>query len=172
METRGPLRRFWIVYSHAVEKGVDGHAQRCERSHGRFEILGFDGGYDAVLGERGVTLSGGQRQRLAIARALAKEAPILVLDDSLSAVDAETEERILGALTSDRNQRTRILIAHRISTLRGADEILVLDRGRVVERGDHESLLAAGGAYARLVRMQGLEHGEPAAVEASARRSS
>lgn len=115
-------------------------------------ILEFESGYDTLLGERGVTLSGGQRQRLAISRAIAKEAPILILDDSLSAVDAETEESIQSALEPE--SRTKILCAHRVSTLRSADRILLLDGGRVVESGNHKELMERDGNYARIVRMQ------------------
>ncbi len=121
-------------------------------------IVEFQDGYQTLLGERGVTLSGGQRGRLAIARALAKEAPILILDDSLSAVDSKTEEQILTALRTRDGERTKILIAHRISTLREADLILVLEQGSVVESGTHAELCEARGHYARLVRLQGSEY--------------
>ena len=102
-------------------------------------------------------LSGGQKQRVAIARALVKDPRILILDDCFSAVDTGTEERILESLRDVRRGRTTILISHRISTLKEADEIIVLDEGQVVERGDHESLVAAGGLYAEIHRRQLLE---------------
>ena len=125
-------------------------------------IQEFENGYDTLVGERGVTLSGGQRQRVALARALLKDAPILVLDDALSAVDTETEGRILEALRNRRGRRTTILIAHRISSVQHADRILVLDQGAVVQAGTHGALLREDGPYRRLWRIQ-QEAGEPAA---------
>ena len=116
----------------------------------------FPKGYDTLLGERGVTLSGGQRQRTAIARAIVREPSILILDDSLSAVDTETERRILDGLREVSRGRTVLLIAHRVSTLRHADQIVVLEEGRVVEQGTHDDLLASGGHYADLERLQRL----------------
>jgi ATP-binding cassette, subfamily B, bacterial len=101
-----------------------------------------------------VTLSGGQRQRVALARALLKDAPVLILDDAMSAVDTETESLILGALRSRRHRRTTLVIAHRLSTLMQADRIIVLDKGRIVQSGTHESLLKDEGLYRRLWRIQ------------------
>ncbi len=121
------------------------------------DLAAFPAGYDTMVGERGVTLSGGQRQRVCLARALIRQAPLLILDDALSAVDTATEARILAALRPYLAERTAILIASRVSALREADEILVLDEGRVIERGNHASLLAAGGAYRRLYERQQLE---------------
>jgi len=121
------------------------------------DVREFPRGFDTVVGERGVTLSGGQKQRVAIARALVKNPRILVLDDCFSAVDTETEERILRSLRGIMRERTTILISHRISTLKEADEIIVLDGGRIVERGNHESLVAAGGIYADIYERQLLE---------------
>jgi len=121
------------------------------------EIARFPEGLDTVIGERGVTLSGGQRQRVAIARALATDARILVFDDCLSAVDVSTEERLLRNLRDAARGRTALVIAHRLSTVRDADRICVLDDGRVVEEGRHEELLARRGAYAELWRRQQLE---------------
>ena len=119
-------------------------------------IADFPDGYGTQVGERGVTLSGGQRQRLALARALLKEPAILVLDDSLSAVDTGTERRILDALERRRGRQTTIVIAHRLSSVRNADRILVLERGRLVQDGTHEELAAAPGPYRRLCDIQGL----------------
>lgn len=114
-------------------------------------------GYDTMLGERGINLSGGQRQRAAIARALAQDPPVFVLDDALSAVDAHTEIRILQGLVDALESRTRIIISHRLSAIRDADEILVLDQGTVVERGTHEALMQRGGRYWTLLRRQRME---------------
>jgi ATP-binding cassette subfamily B protein len=112
-------------------------------------------GYGALVGERGVTLSGGQRQRLALARALLKDPPVLVLDDSLSAVDTGTEARILAALKARKGRHTTIVIAHRLSSVRHADRILVLEEGRLVQHGDHATLIAQTGPYRRLCEIQG-----------------
>ena len=106
------------------------------------------GGYDFVIGERGAPLSGGERQRLALARAILKDAPILILDEATSALDAATEARVKRALDRLRAGRTTFIIAHRLSTVADADEILVLDGGRIVERGDFRALVAAGGLFA------------------------
>jgi ATP-binding cassette subfamily B protein len=117
-------------------------------------VMEFEQGYDTLVGERGITLSGGQRQRVALARALLKRPTILILDDALSAVDTETEAQILDALALRRGRSTTIVIAHRLSTLMTADEILVLDRGRVVQRGTHEQLKDAPGMYQRVWMIQ------------------
>jgi ATP-binding cassette subfamily B protein len=113
--------------------------------------------YETMLGERGINLSGGQKQRAAIARALAQDPPIFVLDDALSAVDAHTEARILVALRGALEGRTTIIISHRLAAVRGADEIIVLDEGRIVERGAHVHLIAARGRYWELLRRQEVE---------------
>ncbi len=114
-------------------------------------------GYETMLGERGINLSGGQKQRAAIARALAQEPPIFVLDDALSAVDAHTEARILKGLRDALVGRTSIIVSHRLAAVRDADWILVLDRGCIVEQGTHADLLAAGGRYWELLRRQQME---------------
>jgi ATP-binding cassette, subfamily B, multidrug efflux pump len=114
------------------------------------DIARFPEGYQTLVGERGVTLSGGQKQRVAIARALIKEPRILILDDPLSAVDADTEEEILTALASYYGERTVLIVSHRLSPLRGCDQIIVLEQGAIVEQGNHEELLALGGRYAAI----------------------
>ena len=120
-------------------------------------ILALPQGYDTIVGEAGARLSGGQRQRVAIARAFLKDAPLLLLDEATSALDSESEAQIQAALARLMSGRTTVLIAHRLSTVRGADRIYVLDQGRVVETGAHASLMTRGGLYARLARTQDLE---------------
>jgi ATP-binding cassette subfamily B multidrug efflux pump len=121
------------------------------------DVADFPRGYATTVGERGITLSGGQKQRTALARAVALDPRILILDDALSAVDTYTEEEILSRLRSVMKQRTSIIVSHRISTVRDADQILVLDNGRIAERGTHDVLVSAGGLYAELYRQQLLE---------------
>ena len=121
------------------------------------DIESFPKGYETAVGERGITLSGGQKQRTALARAIMVDPRVLILDDALSAVDTYTEEEILTRLKGVMRQRTSIIVAHRISTVRDADQIFVLDRGRVVERGDHDALVARDGLYASLYKRQLLE---------------
>jgi ATP-binding cassette subfamily B multidrug efflux pump len=121
------------------------------------DVADFPHGYDTIVGERGITLSGGQRQRTAIARALAIDPRILILDDALSAVDTYTEEEILSRLVDVMRERTSIIVSHRISTVRRADMIFVLDNGRIVERGTHDELVAREGLYAEMHKKQLLE---------------
>jgi ATP-binding cassette subfamily B protein len=124
-------------------------AARAARIHDL--IASLPDGYDTVVGERGYRFSGGEKQRIAIARTILRNPPVLVLDEATSALDSETERAVQEALDRLAEGRTTIAIAHRLSTVRDADDIVVLDRGAVVERGTHDELLAAGGRYARLV---------------------
>jgi ATP-binding cassette subfamily B protein len=125
-------------------------------------IEALPNGYDTVVGERGQRLSGGQRQRLALARALLKNPPVLILDEATAAVDNETEAAIQHSLEWITRDRTTLVIAHRLSTVRHADRIVVLEQGRIVETGRHDTLIAANGAYANLWRVQaGLRADEP-----------
>ncbi|MCS6803905.1 MAG: ABC transporter ATP-binding protein [Acidobacteriota bacterium] len=129
----------------AVIAGLDG------------DIADFPNGYDTLVGERGITLSGGQKQRTAIARAVIRRPELLILDDALSSVDTQTEERILHHLRDVMRDRTCIIVSHRLSAVKDADKIIVLDHGRIVERGTHDELLARGGLYADLYEKQMLE---------------
>jgi len=128
------------------------HVSRLDK-----DLADFPKGYDTVVGERGITLSGGQKQRTAIARAVITDPKILILDDALSAVDTYTEEEILSRLAGVMRSRTTIIVSHRVSTVRNADQILVLDDGAIAERGTHDQLVARNGIYAELYRKQLLE---------------
>jgi ATP-binding cassette subfamily B protein len=135
------------------------------------DVQDLPDGYDTIVGERGVMLSGGQRQRAALARSLALRPKILILDDTLSSVDAETEAAIQRELDHVFAGRTVVVVSHRVSSVRSADQIAVLDGGRIVERGTHDELLAAGGLYARLAREQALEEDLAGALEGAQVRS-
>ncbi len=133
----------------------DDEVREAARAAEAHEFIGaLDGGYDAELGERGVRLSGGQRQRIAIARAILRDAPLLLLDEATSALDAQSEAAIQQALARLEQGRTTLVIAHRLATVQRADRIVVMDGGRIVAQGTHESLLAEGGLYAELARLQ------------------
>lgn len=140
-----------------VSMDMDRVEQAAKFAHVYDNIMEFPLKFDTMLGERGVTLSGGQKQRVSIARAIAKDPKILILDDSLSAVDTKTEEKILEGLKEVMKNRTSIIIAHRISTLKEADEIIVLDEGTIVEQGTHQELVAMNGLYNSIYQKQLLE---------------
>ena len=127
------------------------------------DVEDFPKGYDTSLGERGVTLSGGQRQRTAMARAIIRDPKILILDDALSAVDTQTEARILEGLREVAKDRTTLIVAHRVSAFGDVDRILVLENGRIIEEGGHDELVAVGGWYADINRRQQLEESLDAA---------
>ena len=155
-----------FLFSDTIENNIAFGVK--ERSHSQIaqaakladvhgNIKEFQQGYDTVLGERGVTVSGGQKQRISIARALMLDAPILILDDSVSAVDTKTEKTILENLHETRSGKTTILIAHRISTIEKMDKILFIDQGRLAAVGKHTELYASCDAYRKMVDLQKLE---------------
>ena len=147
--------------SFAVDAADDALVERAARlSDVHDDIMDFTAGYRTVLGERGVTVSGGQKQRISIARAVLKDSAILILDDSVSAVDMKTEKSILNNLLEERKGRTTILIAHRISTVERMDKIIYIDEGRVCAVGSHESLYESCEDYRRMVELQRMEDEE------------
>jgi len=157
-----------FLFSATIADNIAFGLRRDESSRSRIEqaaaaarldkdIAAFPRGYDTMVGERGITLSGGQKQRTAIARAIVIDPKILMLDDALSAVDTHTEEEILQRLSGVLDGRTSIIVSHRVSTVRGADQIVVLDEGRIAEVGTHDALVRRGGLYAELSRKQMLE---------------
>ena len=159
----GVIQQDSFVFTAAVEKNVaygDPWAERERIEHATASaqldsyVRGLPLGYDTLVGERGVSLSGGQRQRLSIARSVMLRPPIMIFDDSTAAIDAGTEQRIRASLRTVTRQCATIIVAHRLSSLMHADEILFLDHGRIVERGSHEELLAQGGRYAALYELQ------------------
>jgi len=143
-----------IAYGTLANTSQEAIEAAARAAHAHDFILAMPEGYATQVGERGVKLSGGQRQRIAIARALLKNAPILILDEATSALDNESERHVQAALEELMKHRTTLVIAHRLSTIENADRIVVLDRGRIVESGRHEDLIAHGGAYAQLYRLQ------------------
>ncbi len=155
-----------FLFSDTLAENIAFGVERAERAEVEWaaeiagltgDIRGFPGGFETLVGERGITLSGGQKQRTAIARAILRQPKILILDDALSAVDTYTEEKILAQLRGVMRERTSLIVSHRVSTVRDADLICVLDAGRIIERGTHEELLARGGAYSALYERQLLE---------------
>jgi ATP-binding cassette subfamily B protein len=151
--------RYNIAYGRpgATQAQVE-HAARQAQVHDF--VMRLPDGYDTRVGERGLKLSGGEKQRVAIARTILKDPPILILDEATSALDTRTEQDIQAALRAVASSRTTLTIAHRLSTVVEADEIIVLDQGRVVERGGHAALVALGGVYARMWAMQAEQHEE------------
>jgi ATP-binding cassette, subfamily B, bacterial len=129
-------------------------ARAAEHANAAAFIAALPQGFDTPVGERGITLSGGQRQRIAIARAILRNAPLLLLDEATSSLDAESEKQVAAALTDLMRERTTIVIAHRLATVQSCDRILVMNDGRIVEEGTHQTLVGGNGLYARLAKLQ------------------
>ena len=127
--------------------------------------MAMSDGYDTQIGERGLRLSGGQKQRVAIARAILRRSPVIILDEATASVDVETERQIQNAIADITGKCTIIAVAHRLSTIRNADMILVIENGRVAESGTHRELIALGGSYARMNRIQSTEEKGPQEAE-------
>ena len=143
-----------IAYAAQDRYSIEEIKRAADLAHATEFIEGMDDGFDTMIGENGVSLSGGQRQRLAIARALLRDAPVLILDEATSALDTESERSIQAALDELQKNKTVIVIAHRLSTIEEADQILVVDEGEIIERGNHAELITKDGAYAQLHRIQ------------------
>ena len=143
-----------LAYGQLKSKSREEILEAAKAAHVLEFVEDMPNGMDTLVGDRGVLLSGGQRQRIAIGRALLKDAPVLILDEATSALDTQSERIIQEALNALMRDRTTLVIAHRLSTVERADEIIVLHEGQVVESGTHQSLLEAGGRYAELYRMQ------------------
>ena len=143
-----------LAYGELKKKSESEFLAAAEAAHVAEFVAELPDGFDTMVGDRGVLLSGGQRQRIAIGRALLKNAPVLILDEATSSLDSQSERRIQEALTELMKNRTTLVIAHRLSTVERADQIIVLDSGGIVETGTHADLLAANGHYAALYRMQ------------------
>ena len=155
-----------FLFSTSIEKNIGFSTNQVNAESARYmarqsqvedEIMNFPNGFETLLGERGINLSGGQKQRTSIARALYKDPQILILDDSLSAVDTDTEERILGLIKNEISSRSSLVISHRISTLRNLDKICVIDEGEIIEYGTHEELLQNNGLYYDIYEKQLIE---------------
>ena len=143
-----------IAYAATDEYSREQIEEAARLAYAMDFVDNMDDGLDTVIGENGTSLSGGQRQRIAIARALLRDAPVLILDEATSALDTESEKAIQSALDELQKNKTVLVIAHRLSTIESADEILVVDEGEIVERGDHSTLIEKDGAYAQRHRIQ------------------